>query len=252
MKKYYFLRYILYILIISSVSVYLILLTYGYKINWDNFKLQKTSIIYIASIPQDVNVYLNNKFIANITPIKYTNAFPGIYEIILRHPLYEDWKKTFFVKHDYVSQDPDVVMILKDKKEIELTDKEIENYKLYFQDKNKQTEDKSGIKIKNNSEIYFEDVFITRFSKNIKNIIWFNDKKHFIYQIDDEIFFCDSDGTNNILLIKLPGNEIADFVSDEGKYLIYQYNNEIKKIQITNIESLLKEKYFNKAVKIIK
>lgn len=253
MKKFYYLRYLFYLLVISLVSTYLILLTYGYKIDLTNYKIEKTSIIYIASIPQDANVYIDNKFVANTTPLKYTNILSGTYDVLLEHPLYETWQKTFYVKNDYVSQDPDVILILKNKPKIDLEDKEIKEFEDFFENENTQKESRVGLFVKNGSEIYFEDIFVTRLSKDIKNIAWFADKKHLLYQIEDKIYFSDSDGTNNIVLVQLPGEDVAKFISwNDGKYLVYQYQDGIKKIQITNIESLFKEKYFNKAVKIIK
>lgn len=253
LKKIYSIRYFFYVIIIVFVSIYLILLTYGYRINWENFSLQKISAMYIASIPRDVNVKINSKITSQSTPVKITNLFPGRYDVKIEHNYYHTWEKTLFIKPDYVEQEQDIILILKDKEEIKMKDEEIKLYNDIFNNKEKMENQRKGLYINNNSEIFFKDVLVTRLSKKIKNLVWYADKKHIIYQIDNQIYFMDSDSSNNILLVELSSDEDANFIStDEGKYLIYKDGDDIKKIQITNINSLLQEKYFNRASKIIK
>lgn len=252
-KKIYTIRYVFYVIIIVAVSAYLILLTYGYRINWQNRTLQKVSAMYIASIPQDVKVFIDSKEVSNTTPLKVTNLFPGRYDVRIENDLYETWDKTLNVKSDYVPQEQDIVLILKDRKETEMSDNEKKTYEDFFQNEDKVKESQKNLYIKDNNELYFDNVLISRFSQEIKNAVWYADKKHIIYQLNDQIYFMDTDGTNNIELAKLSSNDKANFISSgEGKYLIYQNGDDMKKVQITNIDSLFREKYFNKASKIIK
>lgn len=253
LKKIYTIRYLFYLIIIVLVSTYLILLTYGYRINWDNFSLQKISMMYLASIPQDAEVYLNSHIVSQSTPIKIANLFPGRYDVKIVNDKYIPWEKTFFVEADYVAQEQDIVLILKDKAKINLSEDEIKSYQIFLNNKKETDKYNRGLVIKNDTEIYFEDIFITRFSKEVKNITWYADKKHIIYQLGNEVYFMDTDGTNNIKLAELSSSDSTKFMSSkEGKYLIYEDSDEVKKIQITNISSLFKEKYFNKAGRIIK
>jgi hypothetical protein len=239
--------------VIVFTSGYLILLVYGYRINWNNFKIEKTSAIYIASIPRDADVYLNSEMVSDSNPVRINNVFPGRYDIELKKDGYENWKKTFFVRHDFISQAQDVILILKDKKNIELDDKESQFYKSILDNDDKLKQYAKNLYIKNDTEIYFDNIFLTRFSKEIKNLTWYADKKHIIFQLENEIFFMDTDGTNIICLARLSSSEKSSFISsNEGKYLIYTDIDEIKKVQITNINSLFQEKYFNRAVKIIR
>lgn len=253
MNFIYRIRYFLYILIIIIVSGYLISLIYGYKINWITKKFEKASIIYIASLPTDVDVYYNNKYLSNSTPLKIINVFPGRYDIRIENNLYKSWEKSYNVKSDLVSQDPDIILILKNIIEVEMTPPETKLYEKIFDDQEKMKNEKPGIAIKNLNEIYFNDIFVTRFSDEIKNIVWYPDKKHFIYQINNEINFMDSDGSNIKNLAILPGTDKSEFIASEnGMYLIYKYQNTIAKIKITEIKSLLTEKYINRATRIIK
>lgn len=253
MKKNYIVKYVIYFLIIALTSTYLIMLSYGYRINFQAKKIQKTSVIYLASLPRSVAVYINNKLMSDATPLRYTYIFPGYYDVKLVKDGYYDWEKSFNVIADYISQDSDIILILKECKKIDLTDKDKENYDKELQEIAKQKENKNLLVIKNGAEIFIDDKYITRLSSEIKNIAWYPDGKHIIYQADDKIFFMDMDGTNSKLLVQLPGNNKTEFMpTSEGKYLVYKYDNEINKIQITEISSIITEKYFNKAVKIIK
>ncbi len=252
LKKIYAIRYILYLIIIVFVSTYLILLTYGYRINWANRSLQKISMMYLASIPQDVDVYMNSKLISDSTPVKITNLFPGRYDIKIENSDYESWEKTFFIQPDFVSQEQDIILILKNKENIVLSDSKKEAYIQYFKSDEYINKDKKNLYIKNGSEIYFDDLLIARLSKDVKNVSWYADKKHIFYQLENKIYFMDTDGTNNVVLVELSSDNKADFKSSsEGGGLIYDDNGDIKEIKITNITSLFKEKYFNRASKII-
>lgn len=253
LKKIYAIRYLFYLIIIVFISVYLILLTYGYRINWENYSLQKISMMYLASIPRDADIYVNEEFVSDSSPLKIANLFPGRYDVKIENDDYELWEKTMFVEPDYVAQDQDIILILKEKEEVVMEDDKKEAYKEYFSGNDYKEKDKRGLHINNNNEILFEDILISRFSQDIKNAVWYIDKKHIIYQIGNKIYFMDSDGTNNILLVELENEENSKFISSvEGKYLIYTDGDDVKKIKITNIDSLFREKYFNKASKIIK
>jgi len=253
MNFIYKIRYFIYLLIIILVSGYLISLIYGYKINWITKKFEKTSIIYLASLPTDVNVYYNNYYLSDTTPLKIINVFPGRYDIRIENNLYETWEKSYNVKSDLVSQDSDIILILKKIIEVNMTDAEAKFYEKVLVDQEKIKNEKLGILIKNLNEIYFNDIFVTRFSDEIKNIVWYPDKKHFIYQVGNKINFMDSDGSNIKNLAILPGNEKSEFIASEnGMYLIYKYQNTLTKIKITEIKSLLTEKYINRATRIIK
>lgn len=253
MKKNYILKYIVYVLIIGLTSTYLIMLSYGYRINFQAKKIQKTSVIYLASLPRSVNVYINNKLLSDATPLRYTYVFPGYYDVKLEKEGYYDWEKSFNVIPDYISQDSDVIMILKDRPETEILDNDKENYLKELQSEDKQKNASKGLEVKNGSEIYINDKYVTRLSSEIKNIVWYADNQHIIYQADDKIYFMDIDGTNSKLLVQLPGKDKSEFIStSEGRYLVYKYQDKIVRVQITNISSILTEKYFNKAAKIIK
>lgn len=246
-KQIYKFRYFFYTIIITVLSAYLILLTYGYKINWQSYKIQKTSIIYLESEPVDANVYLNGEFLANSTPIKVNEVFSGRYDVRLTHPLYEDWNKTYFVEPDYISKDSDIVMILKNRKQIEVTENEKEMYKTQI-----ERHTSNPLVIKNENEIFFEDIFVTRFSKKIINAVLYTDKKHIIYQISDGIYFMDSDGTNIIKLVDLNTEEkIMITTSDDGKYLVFDDGKSMQKVQITNSINQITKRLLNRAIKII-
>jgi len=253
MKLIYKYRYLFYSIIIALVSTYLIFLTYGYKINWHTYKFEKTGLIYVASLPTQVNVYAGNNLVSDSTPLKYDNLFPGRYDFRLENEKYQTWEKTFNVKADFVEQAADIVLILKDIEEIPMTDAEKSNYQKKFTDELEMQNAGSDLIVRNTNELYFQDVFVTRMFSPINNPIWFADKKHIIFQSENKINFMDSDGSNIKTLVVLADNSPVMFLSsDNGMYLIVSYKNEIKKYKITEIKSLFGEKYLNRAVKIIK
>ena len=107
-----------------------------------------------------------------------------------------------------------------------------------------ETSLKSQLKSEKYYELNMEDYFkflIVYFKYFVKikfKLTFFSNSRILI------MFYCNLE---NIL------EEKADLLSvDDGKYLVYRYKKDIVKMQITNINNLFSEKYFNKAVKIIK
>lgn len=215
-------------ILILVVAGFLILIANGYKINWNNFKIQKTGMIFLRSIPKDPEIWVNNEFAGARTPFKYSEILPGRYDVKLVKYGYVDWHYTFYVEPGMVSSNEYIRMFLSEPIQIEPTEQEIlslENLFVNWQPK--------GLEIQNENEVWFNDVLITRFSDKVKNIRWHSDLKHIFFQINNEIRVMEPDGANNTKLVELTSDDVSTFVPlNNSKFLLYSDGDEIKKIQI--------------------
>jgi len=231
----YFMRLPVIFLIIVVVGLYLILIANGYIFNFQAKTIEQTGMISLKSNPKNVSVYLNNIWKADKTPLKIPELTNGRYDVKISQDGYQDWEKTFYVEAGLVSADENVILFLKEPVEMPITDDEKEAFK-----KLPNNLLNNNIEIKDGSEIWInslsdkeEDTLITRLSQPIKKVTYYSDKKHILFQSGKEVRVIDIDGTNNIKLAELSNENLVEFfVDDSGKYLYYQVDNDLKKIQI--------------------
>lgn len=238
MKKTHIIKYFLLLILILTISSWLILLANGYKINPQSHKLEKTGMIYLESTPKDVTVYINGLLKSTETPHKHAEIFPGRYDIKIIKPNFYDWQETLWVNPEQVTERKYIVLFYKESQKIELTNEEKNNYQKQFDLVNLLLN--KNLFIKENNEIWFGDIFITRLSQNIKKAVWYFDKKHILYQVEKNINIMDVNGTNIISLVELNNDKTTSFFSEDGgESLVYKDGEDLKKIKITQNNGLM-------------
>ena len=231
----YFLRLPLLFIIIVIVSLYLILIANGYIINLQSKSLLKTGMIYLKSNPKDASIFLNGVQKADKTPIRLTELVGGRYDIQVSKDGYSEWIKTIKVEQGLVAAENDIVLFYLKPQSVQIQNDEIEAFNNL---PNKIIN--SEITIKDLSEIWIpspdnseENILVTRLSQPIKNAVYYSDKKHIIFQVENEIRAIDLDGSNNVKLIDLPTNNKTELIIDNtGQYLYYKSSQDVLKVKI--------------------
>jgi hypothetical protein len=229
------LRTILIAIIVVGVGGYLVLIANGYKINSKAKKILQTGMIYLKSDPKQVNVFLNNDLKASKTPVKLENLENGRYDVEVKKDNYQDWQKTLTVENGLVNSEDSIVLFLKNPEETSMSQTELDSF-----NKNVNSSVSADLEIREMSEIWIKtgnsdglDKLITRLSKPIKATVYYVDKKHIMFQVENQIRAIDLDGSNNVLLKTLPLNDTAKFYIDSsGAYLLCSQNNVFTKIKI--------------------
>lgn len=222
------------VIILLAVGAYILLIANGYKINYRSRSIQKTGMIYLKSDPKDVNIYLDGKLENVKIPAKFSNLLPGRYDVVLKKNSYHDWQKTLYVEQGLVNAETDIILFLNNPQTILASDQEKEAF-LKLPNPLLNT----GLEIRNSSEIWQvsakenSNLLITRLSQPIKKVAYYNDKKHILFQVNNEIHVIDLDGSNNIVLVKLSSDAVSNFfVDDSGETLYFQDGPDIKKAKI--------------------
>lgn len=123
-RSYLFYAFVLLFIVITA---YTIIYASGYKLNFSNFKLQKTGMLNIDTKPDGAIVLLDGKPAESIfkkifqdkqlyskTPLKLKNLLPGEYEVAIKLDGYWDWQKKLSIKPGITTYIEDVILFKKD------------------------------------------------------------------------------------------------------------------------------------------
>jgi len=99
-----------------SVALFCVLLpvilsyALGYQIDYHNFKIYKTGILYIASRPAGASIYLNGAMRQDLTPAQIEELKPGYYKIEVRKDGFYPWEKDMVVKPNMVTKADRIIL----------------------------------------------------------------------------------------------------------------------------------------------
>jgi len=82
----------------------------GYKIDYRNFKIYKTGILYIASRPAGASIYLNGAMRQELTPAQIEELRPGEYEVEVRKDGFYPWEKNMTVRPNMATKADQIIL----------------------------------------------------------------------------------------------------------------------------------------------
>jgi len=207
-------------LVFSASATATLLKAYGYKVNLQAKKIQKTAILYIQSDPKDVQIYVNDQLKSQKAPYKDEYLLPGVYSVEVKKDGYQTWQKSVWLDSGTVP-DCEAVLFLDNPKTSPASDILKELFSL---------NNNSNLEVKND-ELWLNSKFVTRFSQKIERAILYTDEEHIIFQIANEIRVIDIDGGNNLKLAQ--GKAITNLaVSNFGRTLYFEDSGSIFQAQI--------------------
>jgi len=217
-------------LIIVVVSLYLVFWGFVYKINWQNFSIRHTGIIYLSFSPKDAHVFINDDEKPGSAPFNIA-LFPGYYETRLTKDGFKSWYKNIKVEADKVHSCRNIVLfrenpeleVIIDKDQVALIDAPYDIL----------VKNPAGDLSANEYEIWNGDKLVSRFSKPISGVIWYPGNEYIAFQQGNEIRVIEQDGFNDTLLVQLSSSAPTKFLfSWDGSTLLYKDGNEYKKAAI--------------------
>jgi len=201
-KKISILYYIIFwILLVTSFIFFaglLLLEANGYRLNRQNFTIQKTALIILDGTPREVTVKLNDSITGVTFPARFSKLFPGRYEISVSRDKYQTWTKSIFLIGGQAIEFPNIYLVSTEPVISKLDLAKFSEERL----KNEYNNQSSAFQIKDN-EIWYRNKLVTRFSDPILGAVLMRDSNHIIFQIKNEIRIMEIDGTNNVLIYKL-------------------------------------------------
>lgn len=71
----------------------IVLYTAGYRLNFSTWRVQRTGVIAITTLPRGATVTMNNALIAEKTPYVAQRLTPGDYDVLLQKAGYQPWNQ---------------------------------------------------------------------------------------------------------------------------------------------------------------
>jgi hypothetical protein len=217
-------------LIIVVASLSLVFYGFGYEIDWKNFSIKHTGIIYLSFQPKDADVYIENEKKSESSPFD-ANLLPGHYNVSIRHDGYHSWNSSIVIEADKVLSIKNVVLFMENPKISQVTEEsEINAINTPYDTLVKNPQ---GDLTSNSYEIWVGNDLVTRYSAPILNVIWYPGREYIAYQQGSAIRIINRNGTNDVKLVDLPDNLTSKFIfSWDGAYLLYKDSEGYKKAKI--------------------
>jgi len=213
----------------------------GYRFDFEKNKIVQTGGFYFKVLPASCQVYLDGDFKKKTSgftgSVLIENLMPREYQVEIKKAGYHSWQKNLEVKEKQVTEAKHIILFPRNPK-FEITENRIIIPKM----KSVATSsDKTKVAKKNNYEIWIsypekeEEIFLTRFSKEIGNIFWLTDH-YLIFSVGDKIKISEIDKRDKINMVNLAEFKNPEifwdkeeknlYVESEGK--IYLSTNLIK------------------------
>lgn len=188
----------------------------GYQLNYKTWHVIKTGMIILNGEPKDVTIRINHKTLKTGFPERLSNLTIGTYDIEISRENYQGWSKTVNVEPSLALIHEDIILFRNEPSEQDLSEN-ITVDKLRGQFSSAARD----LRIED-SEIFLNDILVTRFSQKILAATMYPDNKHIVFQTGSELRVIDIDGSNNKLLINLESAEPSVFsFTNKGSTIIY-------------------------------
>jgi len=188
----------------------------GYQLNYKTWHIIKTGMIILNGEPNDVTIEINHKILKTGFPERLSNLTIGAYDIEISRENYQGWSKTVKVEPGLALINEDIILFRNEPSEQDLPEN-ITVDKLRGQFSSAARD----LRIED-TEIFLNDILVTRFSQKILAATMYPDNKHIVFQTGSELRVIDIDGSNNKLLINLESAEPSVFsFTNNGSTIIY-------------------------------
>lgn len=217
-------------LLVISITLYLVFLGLGYKVNWDAKTIEHTGIIYLSYLPKDAKVMVSDKEYSKNSPFSIS-LLPGNYNVKVAKEGYQNWQSNIKIVADRVVSYKNVVLFRSDPEITPITDQgTISSINAPY---DTLIRNPKGDLEFNDYEIWHRDQLVTRFSTKINGVIWYPGSEYIAYQRANEIRVIQKDGSNDTILVTLSSPEPTSFIfSWEGSTLLYKDGPDYKRAVI--------------------
>lgn len=188
----------------------------GYQLNWKTWKFSKTGMIILDGNPSGT-IFLDGVAIKKQGyPNKLSNLRSGTYEIKVQAGQYQTWSKNIDVEAGQANVYGHILLFKTGAIDATVPSN-LTADELAAESKNLAMD----IKIID-SEIFYQDHLLTRFSSAILSAVMFSDNQHLVFQQGRQIRVMDLDGSNNKLLFELTSEAPTSLsFRSNGSILVY-------------------------------
>jgi len=227
----HFLLKILSLLFFLSVSVIALLFAYGYRVDFDEYSLQQTSIIDVVNEFKDVDVFLDGEKSSLVLPFQFKGVLPGLHKLEIRKYGFKSFLKDVFVRTDYVSIVHDVFLLPNNVvfylKNVFVFEKEsvVVNGKRFYLGYQVGGKIVYVVFVDNENKFSFDDV---KFHEAISSVIVFDEGSRFLLEFEKKGSYGYVDlESKRIFSFSLPVDVYNVNLDVKGDYVFYVENKQL-------------------------
>lgn len=213
-------------IIMATMAFSILFFAEGYRINIKRMSIYKTGIVSIVAYPKDAQIYVDSTLVKNDSSFDKTlysaNLRSGYYNITVLKEGYTTWEKNIKIESGQVKRFSSIILFKENAIPEKLNDQNKINLLLNPNDILASKQNSRAL-ISNDTEIWFNNSLITRFSTKVLNAVLYPDKEHILVQLSNQIRILDIDGSNDNVLVELKENLPTQFITNsDGNELYYR------------------------------
>jgi hypothetical protein len=215
-----------------AVSGMVLFFAYGYRYDFEEKVIQKTSIIDVKNKINNVSFYYNDTLLSEVIPYQVKNVLPGEHHIKIRKTGFKGWERTVPVVEDIVTIIEDVLLVP------ENLDKYIKEKYLFDQDKEiyygnnyvlllKQGEKNMQIlTLDRKGNVKDEDI---QLFKAISEVVEVMDNERFILKFEDGLYTYVDFPRSHFRIFTLPEDAYNYKVNPQDNSILYMKDGDLFK-----------------------
>jgi len=214
-KKIRRILFYIFLFVFLALVPLIIFFSRGYAFDFDKKIIVQTGGIYLKSIPEKAEIYIDDKLKGK------TNKFvkrliPKIYEVKVIKDGYHVWEKTLTVKRGIVTKADSIFLISNNPKIILNTEKRIDSFSILPNKKQIAYLSSNLFYIK---DISGDDKIITTFKLNLPiKWTWSQDNKHVILESDNQYYFLNTEDPKVLI-------NLSALIQNKSEYYISKIHN---------------------------
>lgn len=218
-------------LLVTAIALFVLAYAEGNRINFKRLKIIKTGLISLEYLPKDASIFINGKQ-AKSAKTFARNLTPGVYVFKIAKDTYSTWQFELNIEPQSINVYNDVILFKSAPVLGSLTDARKIALLKSPSDVLVGKTDPNGL-FSNDYEIWVNAQVISRFSTPIRQVEWYSDNSHIIFQQGKEIRVIEKNGDNDTLLVALTQDTISRFaISSDGQELYYVDGTDYKVAKI--------------------
>ena len=214
------LRYLPPIVLFLIVLVTIVAFSSGLTINWQTKELHQLGGIRLIYTPKDATVTIEGRVYNGGSPYLSTTIKAGSYPIQIAKTDYRTYSRNLEVEAGNVAEVSSAILFKSDLTPVAVTDQAELDAVKKLREKQPAANQFGQLDI-NGTELNLDGLFITRFSQNINQALWFHDENHLLLQVGTDVIVSEVDGPDRVTVYQAKSVDKLELLPDQADRILY-------------------------------
>jgi hypothetical protein len=217
------------------LATFSIMWSLGYRVNPQAATIEQTGLLELGSpqIGLDPTIQVNGVVEGTGLPFRKRWVLPGSYDVVVTKEGYQTWEKRVTVRSNERITYPSILLLYREPRSVDVPAIRLDEltYLPPFD---------QGIVVKEGTELWIRDKFITRTSQEILAARWVVDGQHVLYQVGSELILYDVFAQTSQAVLSFGTNEAVPYaIRDGGRIIVYAISAEIRAVALFDAVSII-------------